>query len=225
METTKSATDQRLEFVTNNVNRYMQRQIAAGEYPLLRIVEHSIDDALTDEMQAELGGRYAVATRLITGNLTNGRLVTPAIVERVMGAHPRLHVCGYGNHSAGRDRFTREQLNSYRDELLSESSLTHIDVACAWIERYMLPTATINNRSNSYGIKHAAEKFVGYMVNGHFITAALLCGFRTSKQPGYNPSFNMSERSIKAAWEAGRNQRFSSTELNRQQFYANEVTA
>lgn len=225
MDTTKSATEQRLEFVTNSVNRYMQNQIAAGEYPLLRNVEHSVNDSLTDEMQAELGGRYAVAVRLITGNLTDGRLVTPAMVERVMGAHPRLHVCGYGNHSAGRDRFTREQLSRYRDELLSDSSLARIDVACAWIERYMQPTITINHNSSSYGIKHAAEKFVGYMVNGHFITAALLCGFRTTKHPGYNPPFNMSKRSINAAWDAGNKQRFSSTELSRLQFYADEVTA
>lgn len=59
---------------------------------------------------------------------------------------------------------------------------------------------TINPRYTSYGLKHLAEKEVGYITNGAFIAAAIHCGFAYRIHPDSpNPSFGISEKSLRPA--------------------------
>ena len=68
---------------------------------------------------------------------------------------------------------------------------------CEWLEN-INKIKTINTKHTSYGLKHIAEKHIGYITNGVFIAAAIYCGF-DFKVRARNPNvmFNMSEKSIK----------------------------
>lgn len=201
MDNTKTAIEQRLEFAADGITRYFQRRIAARRYPFLWVVNHCIDDALTDEMQADLGGKDAIGNRILAQCIPSGQVVTPAMVKRVLSEHRNLHMLGYGNLRQVSQRFTPDQIEGYRAELLTGDSVKRIDAACLWVERNLRYADCFNRKTTSYGLKHAAEPAIGYVTNGQFIVAMLLCEFRLGEPVQYNPNFNITHASVKRAWK------------------------
>ncbi len=69
-----------------------------------------------------------------------------------------------------------------------------------WLEDNIEPIKTVNRRHSSYGLKHIAEPHSPkrYLTNGVFIAAALIAGYPVMFDDTPNPSFGMSEKSIKA---------------------------
>jgi hypothetical protein len=127
-------------------------------------------------------------------------MITRDDVKKLLDEHKWLHDGGYGMI---RDRSkTREELEAHvklnQMALLGEGSICQIRKACDWIQSNIEPSKMINYKRTSYGMKHITEKETGYISNGEFITAALLCGYRMGLL-SYNPSFNMKESSVKRA--------------------------
>jgi hypothetical protein len=106
----------------------------------------------------------------------------------ILEQHPRLHDGGYGGTVTPENRAA----------LLAK--VAAFAVTKQWIGDNLTPTKSINHRRTSYGMKHIAERTVGYITNGVFIAAMLACGYRMQPAPGFNPSFNVSEGSVRAAW-------------------------
>ena len=59
------------------------------------------------------------------------------------------------------------------------------------------PIKTINLNHTRYGLKHIAEKEIGYIPNGVFDAAAIIAGYPYRRVDQPNATFGMSERSIK----------------------------
>lgn len=110
----------------------------------------------------------------------------------IMEMYPTLNDFGFGVPLNTR--------NIYRESYLRESrrSLQNSDQefikVCEWLSQIKI-TKAINTKHTSYGLKHIAEKEVGYITNGLFIAAAIHSGFRIEIS-GPNARFNMSEKSI-----------------------------
>lgn len=114
-------------------------------------------------------------------------------VQTIMGAHPLLNDGGYGLMKGHEGKFSQ-----WRADLTTASSLAEVESLCEWIGRNLSPSKGINRRHTSYGLKHIAEREIGYRSNGQFILAALLLGYR-SDFCGLNVHFNFTEDSIKRA--------------------------
>ena len=128
-----------------------------------------------------------------------------ADVEKLLEQHPLLSDGGYGRPKDYWDKHT-----AWRAALVTPTSIVEIERLCHWIDGNLSPQKSINRRHTSYGLKHIAEREIGYITNGQFIVAALLCGYRMMRPPiWYNPAFNFSESSIKRA-----DQRITRTEEN-----------
>lgn len=126
----------------------------------------------------------------------NGEQELSVILEQ----HPDLHDGGYG--TARPASFGTATPESRAALLARERAF----VVCKWwIGDNLTPIKVTNRHHSSYGLKHLFESATGlYVTNGLFIAAMLACGYRMEKYPGYNPSFNVSETSIRAAEQAPR---------------------
>lgn len=109
----------------------------------------------------------------------------------LMREHPLLHAGGYAG-GPGEDK-----LPELRAELANDGAT--VAKVMRWLKR-IEKRRTINNDYTSYGLKHLAEPWVGYVRNGSFIAAAMLCGFKWAHrwQDGSNVRFAMDQRSIEA---------------------------
>lgn len=66
----------------------------------------------------------------------------------------------------------------------------------AWIDRNICPQKTPNNYRTSYGIKHYAERNLGfYISNNQFKDAMLLYGYKPVNETELNWHFRISEKS------------------------------
>lgn len=106
----------------------------------------------------------------------------------ILEQHPALHDGGYGGHVTPESRAA----------LLANVAAF---VACRqWISDNLAPIQGINPRRTSYGMKHLFEADTGhYASNGVFVAAMLACGYHMGNHPGYNPHFNVCERSVRIA--------------------------
>lgn len=130
-------------------------------------------------------------------------MITEAEVKTILDQHTWLHFGGYGLPS-DRTKTVAERSHSVkvgRAHLLEPRSVEQIQKTCEWIKTNLEPQKTVNYRRTSYGLKHIVEKTTGYISNGQFIVAALICGYTMGRKPdwGYNPSFNIKELSVKRA--------------------------
>jgi hypothetical protein len=111
---------------------------------------------------------------------------------------PNLTAFGVGIYGGGRGMTRDERERDLREgqaHLLSMES--DFVKTCEWLES-IEKRKTINPNHSSYGLKHLAEKSVGYITNGLFIAAAIHCGFKFKIRPGSpNAAFNMSEKSLR----------------------------
>lgn len=122
-----------------------------------------------------------------------------ADIEAVIEKIPDLNDFGVGLGIFGRGPSKVEweiKLNAWKEDLLaSELPCTMV---CKWLED-IEKTKTINDRWSSCGLKHLAEKEIGYITNGVFIAAAIYCGFPFQLISGSpNVHFGMSQKSLKA---------------------------
>lgn len=225
MGTITNAIQQRLDFATGGAMRYFRRCVEEARYPFDWVAAHCVDDALTEEMQSALGGKGAIVKNIIDQCFPDGQIVTRAMVEKVLHEHRHLHMLGYGNLRLRSERFTTEQIKGYNAELLTPDSVSRIDTTCAWIEVNFRLGDYINHKSTSYGMKHVAEPAIGYITNGQFIVAMLLCEYRMGKPVAYNPHFNVRHDSVKRAWDASQKLRRQvlHAERTRQQYYSEVV--
>ena len=69
-----------------------------------------------------------------------------------------------------------------------------------WISANLQPRKTINRHHTSYGLKHIAERFLGFYVSNDDMKAAMVaCGFEAKQVSELNCSYNVSERSVRCA--------------------------
>lgn len=116
-------------------------------------------------------------------------MVTKGEVEKVLADHPDLHIAGNGRpHRLPTGKSYEQMLTDNRSGLTDERSLERITAALRWLDSNVQPSRRFDRRNTSYGLKHIAEKKIGYLTNGHFIVAALLAGYKMSDH--YNPHFD-----------------------------------
>lgn len=124
--------------------------------------------------------------------------MTRAKIESVIKKIPSLTDFGIGLFDGGRNlgrKEYEEQFKRNQEDLLE--SVAAFEKACEWLEQ-IKKIKTINRKRSSYGLKHVAEKDIGYITNGVFIAAAVHSGFEYKMYDNSpNVAFNMSEKSIK----------------------------
>ncbi len=76
-----------------------------------------------------------------------------------------------------------------RDRKELEGSFEKVVEVVEWLRKNTVKQSRFS-RSTSYGLKHAAERDLGYVTNGVFIAAALLCGYKIEKG-AYKPRLNL----------------------------------
>lgn len=104
-----------------------------------------------------------------------------AQVDHILNQHPTLNIHGMDLPSHERSRLHHSDLHIAtlaveRHKLRTVDSLRAIYLITQWIAEHMQPTSETLLRS--YWLKHKAEKEVGYITDGQFITAALLADYR-----------------------------------------------
>lgn len=121
-------------------------------------------------------------------------------VSDLMAAHPALDGWGY-HHWYTRRKEGEDRAREIQQDLLTDEVLREIATARDFIEIACTPRKTINRENSSYGWKHDAERWgrennrCGYVRNGAFIAAALLCGLELATCYGdyLSPYFNLGE--------------------------------
>jgi hypothetical protein len=112
------------------------------------------------------------------------------MVKTIMLIHPDLTAHGY-------DRDKQHNFKNEREELYKLGN--EIEYCIEYLQ-FANRIKSINYKKNSYGYKHRVEKWIKekydkhvYISNGSFIIAALILGFKMTKNK-LNPSFNISNK-------------------------------
>jgi hypothetical protein len=120
-----------------------------------------------------------------------------AAMDRILAQEPQLNDFGIGVYDwrlkSPAER--TEELARLREEIRRPDALAAFLAARGWLRRFGKLKA-VNRRGTSYGLKHVAEKEIGYLTNGVFIAAAIAEGF-TVRQAGWrspNVWLNVSSR-------------------------------
>jgi len=126
-----------------------------------------------------------------------GRIMSKKAIETAIRQLPELTDFGVGTYNEKRLAPEVRKQNFEKDRAALLESLEGFEKACHWLSRQK-KIKSINTKHSSYGLKHIAEKEVGYITNGVFIAAAIHCGFTVKTYPGDpNVSINISEKSLK----------------------------
>ena len=116
-------------------------------------------------------------------------------LEQVMEKYPTLGSFGFGIFSY-RNKSNEEIAEELRQKRLNlMQSADRVEAARLWISRFS-KLKNINKNGSSYGLKHIAEREIGYITNGELIAAALMEGFDVMIE-GPNGYFNISQK----AWQ------------------------
>jgi hypothetical protein len=120
-----------------------------------------------------------------------------AIVQ-VMAKEPLLTQSGFFQGWRWPRDVREATLRERREAMLTPYAIDEFERSCEWLKRQPR-TKNLNRRAGtSYGLKHEAEKEVGYMHNGMFIAAAIACGFKVERDDnGPNAFMNISVRSVR----------------------------
>lgn len=120
-------------------------------------------------------------------------------IEEVMNNFPELNDSGMGLVRWNKNETNDERIKKLADErkMLIEKKES-FEKTVSWLSN-IDKIKSINKVHSSYGLKHIAEKQIGYITNGVFIAAAISCGFefKPIAEDSINVHFNMSEKSIK----------------------------
>ncbi|MDT3335481.1 hypothetical protein Q4Q49_09210 [Shewanella sp. SP1S1-7] len=119
-------------------------------------------------------------------------------IQAVIDLVPELTDFGIGIYDGGRglDKVQKKaDFDKYQSSLLDSSE--SFEKTVTWLKQIEKIKSFSTHRS-SYGLKHLAEKDIGYITNGVFIAAAIHSGFKYKINPDSpNVRFNMSEKSLK----------------------------
>ncbi len=116
-----------------------------------------------------------------------------------MSREPHLNQNGFGPGVFAKTARERdENLANWRQDL--RNSAERVEAVRSWLEENIEPRRTINSSARSYGLKHLAEREIGYVTNGEFIAAAIIAGYAYRREAGESPNatFSMSSKSITA---------------------------
>lgn len=124
-----------------------------------------------------------------------------------MNQVPLLNDFGIGIYAGDRKKPKTEQDEiRAKDTAKLRSSVAEVEATVQWLLENVQPTKTINKLHTSYGLKHIAEKDIGYITNGVFIAAGIIAGYPYEILPDSpNVPFGMSEKSIKDLGACRRN--------------------
>ncbi len=112
---------------------------------------------------------------------------------------PQLNDFGIGSFGSNRNlpKAERDAIFEKNRKVLRKS-VEPVTETINWLQLNIKPIKSLNSNRSSYGIKHIAEKDLGYITNGVFIAAAIIAGYPYKivfDSP--NVSFGMSEKSFK----------------------------
>lgn len=111
-------------------------------------------------------------------------------IERVMAQEPFLTRSGFFCGLSWPREVREATFRKMREDMPSPRLIDQFEQSCEWLKRWPR-TKNVNLRAGtSYGLKHEAEKGVGYVQNGMFIAAAIACGFKV-KREGFTPNASM----------------------------------
>lgn len=113
------------------------------------------------------------------------------IIKEIVNSHPDLNDFGFGLYfgyeNESDDVKAKVKFAQVQRLLDSESEFCR---AVEWISKNIEPTRGKKKTRNSYGLKHDAEKEIGYLTNGVFISAMIYCGY-PYRIDGPNAIFNV----------------------------------
>jgi len=125
-------------------------------------------------------------------------MTTKEKIQFAMKKVPNLTDFGIGLFEQDRELPHNEQKKKFKEEQKALLENTEeFERVCEWLYT-VNKIKSINKNHTSYGLKHLAEKTIGYSTNGTFIAAAIYSGFDIKiEKDSPNPMFNMSEKSLK----------------------------
>lgn len=116
-------------------------------------------------------------------------------IRQIMADQPELTDFGFGafNERSLSAEERAANMAANRAEMLLPRSVEQFGLARQWLRSWPKTKHPNPNAGTSYGLKHRAEKAVGYVTNGMFIAAAYAEGFKVKRLPA-NPNalFNIS---------------------------------
>jgi hypothetical protein len=122
-----------------------------------------------------------------------------AAMLRVMQQHPSLTVQGFDPFWPAKPPENRlAKFEADRAELLTPDGLEAFGRAIEWLSRFD-KSKTLNRRGTSYGLKHVAQREIGYTTNGCFIAAAVAAGLEV--RPASMGSLNAVFKICAEAWQ------------------------
>lgn len=126
-----------------------------------------------------------------------------AKVKTILAALPTLSMHGFAVVGEGLLPVIdiEGQRKVEREALLAPDSLRAILMDMGWIQCYLIKDKQVNRQRTSYGLKHVAERWTGYLTTGQFIVAMLVLGFRL-ELAGNEALFNVREGSVQEAENA-----------------------
>ncbi len=118
-------------------------------------------------------------------------------IQKAIDQVPELTDFGIGIFEHGRGLTPTQRTSKfqeYQQKLLD--SAEEFEKTCEWLSTKER-RKTINKSHTSYGLKHMAERDIGYITNGVFIAAAIHCGFKIQFFHGSaNVCINISEKAL-----------------------------
>jgi hypothetical protein len=122
-----------------------------------------------------------------------------------MAREPELTPYGFGvfdfRGEGRRPGWRAETLRQEREKLRGQ--LNSFVAARAWLRRFPRLKRVNRRRGTSYGLKHVAEREIGYLTNGVFIAAAIAEGF-VVRRIKHSPNARIGISSSAWRWERGR---------------------
>ncbi|AVI65855.1 hypothetical protein CKQ84_08140 [Shewanella sp. WE21] len=116
-------------------------------------------------------------------------------IQAVINQVPELTDFGISIYTNGRvlDKTQKKaEFDKSQSSLLGSSE--SFEKTVSWLKQ-IEEIKSFNLRRSSYGIKHLAERDIGYITNGVFIAAAIHSGFKYKiNYDSPNVQFNMSEK-------------------------------
>lgn len=188
----------------------LQTRLRAGDADACVRVRRVFADASakSDHELADLGLMRAQHVVAVEHGFANWKALTAssgveARLAITMARHSELNDFGIGLYFGNKDKSDAEKdVINVENRRILRASAPAVATTVTWLRENVEPTRTINKRHTSYGLKHVAEKDIGYITNGVFIAAGIIAGYPYEIDPGSpNVPFGMSEKSLKEVSE------------------------
>jgi hypothetical protein len=195
-----------LDYFTKRAKELQSRVRNGDADALVRVRSVFVDaSAKADqELAADFGLMRAQHIVAVEHGFSNWKALTElsgveARLAITMARLPELNDFGIGIYDGHWGKSAEEKLAIIaKDRETLRGSAAAVANVVTWLRENVEPTRTVNKRRTSYGIKHVAEKDIGYITNGVFIAAGIIAGYPYEIVPGSpNVPFGMSEKSLK----------------------------